>query len=105
MANFVYMIECEDGSFYTGYTTDLVRRFKAHLSGRGAKYTRSHKPVRVVWYTEVPTKSDALRLEHDIKQLTHDQKEWLIEVDGVVEHCGSCSSRYVEWWMGEACGN
>ena len=102
MANFVYMIECEDGSFYTGYTTDLVRRFKAHLSGRGAKYTRSHKPVRVVWYTEVPTKSDALRLEHDIKQLTHDQKEWLIEVDGIVEHC---NSHYVDWIEEEVCGN
>jgi putative endonuclease len=48
MYSYVYMIECVNGSYYTGWTNDPVRRMNAHLSGRGAKYTRAHPPVRMV---------------------------------------------------------
>lgn len=77
--HFVYILECEDGSYYTGYTTNVDKRFKAHCSGRGAKYTRSHKPVKVVLVEEFQTKSDAMKMEYQIKQLPHNTKAWLIK--------------------------
>ena len=74
MACFVYMLRCADGSLYTGSTTDLDRRLAAHQSGRGAKYTRSHGPVEVVYREACADRSAALRREAAIKRLTRSEK-------------------------------
>lgn len=72
--NWVYMVECRDGTLYTGWTTDLARRVAAHSAGRGAKYTRSRAPVRLVYAEACAGKSAALRREAAIKKLTRAQK-------------------------------
>ena len=57
---YTYMVECADGSLYTGWTNDLKRRVAAHNAGRGAKYTRSRRPVRLVYFERFATKEEAL---------------------------------------------
>jgi len=69
------MVECQDGSFYTGWTVDPQRREKQHNQGRGAKYTRLHRPVHLVYIEEVPDHSAALKRERVIKKLNHEQKK------------------------------
>lgn len=69
------MVECEDGSYYTGWTVDPQRREKQHNQGRGAKYTRLHRPVRLVYVEELPDRSTAMKRERAIKKLQHRQKE------------------------------
>ena len=59
--NYTYLLECSDGTLYCGWTNDLEKRVKAHNSGRGAKYTKSRRPVRLVWYETFETKEEALR--------------------------------------------
>lgn len=76
---FVYMLQCKDGSLYTGYTDDVQRRLAVHSAGKGAKYTRSRLPVELVYQEELPDKSAALRREAAIKKLTRRQKLDLIE--------------------------
>ncbi len=77
----VYILECADGTFYTGYTTDPQRRVAEHNAGDGAKYTRGRTPVKLV-YTEAYTdRSTAMAREYEIKQLTHTEKEQLIETE------------------------
>ncbi|HEX8591334.1 MAG TPA: GIY-YIG nuclease family protein [Candidatus Paceibacterota bacterium] len=71
---FVYVIECSDGSLYTGITTDLVRRFKQHREGKGARYTRTHRPVRIVYSEERESRATAQKREAEIKHLTRAQK-------------------------------
>lgn len=78
-SNYTYMVKCSDGTLYTGWTTDLEQRMKAHNDGSGAKYTRSRRPVELVYYEEYETKVDAMKREYAIKQLTRKQKEQLIE--------------------------
>lgn len=73
----VYMIRCNNGSLYTGYTTDLARRYRAHEAGQ-CKYTRSFKPVAIAGSWLLNTKSEALRLECYIKTLSRLQKERLL---------------------------
>ena len=75
---YVYIIRCADGSFYCGYTTDVEKRFEKHKSGKGAKYTRSHLPLEIVYVEEFENKSDALKREHEIKSMTRSQKEKLL---------------------------
>ena len=65
----VYLVRCSDGSFYCGISNDLKNRLIEHNSGRGAKYTRSRRPVELVGISNEMTKSEALKLEHRIKQL------------------------------------
>lgn len=72
--NWVYMVECRDGTLYTGWTTDLAKRVAAHSAGRGAKYTRSRAPVRLVYAEACAGKSAALRREAAIKKLPRAQK-------------------------------
>lgn len=79
MSYFVYMLLCADRSFYTGSTGDVEKRFGKHLTGKGASYTRSHKPVKVVYTEELPDKSSALKREHELKKLTHKQKTVLVQ--------------------------
>ena len=75
MAYFVYMLECVNGSYYTGYTTDIKRRYQEHLQGTAkCKYTRSFPPKRIAANWEVESISAALKLESHIKSLTKKQK-------------------------------
>ncbi len=76
--SFVYIVECADGSLYTGWTTDVEERIKTHNSGSGAKYTRSRLPVKLVYFEEAENKSAALKREAAIKKLTRIQKQKLI---------------------------
>jgi len=71
---FVYIIKCEDGSLYTGYTNDLEKRFEKHKKGKGAKYTRSHKPKEIVFFREYDNKIVALKKEREIKNLAKEEK-------------------------------
>lgn len=80
MSYFVYMLICEDSSFYIGTTNDVDKRFTKHVAGKGASYTRSHKPVKVVYREELVDKSSALKREATLKKLTHRQKSSLILV-------------------------
>ena len=75
---YVYVLECADKTLYTGYTNDLDKRLKAHNSGKGAKYTRSRRPVRLIYSECFESKSEALKREYQIKQLTRTQKLKLI---------------------------
>lgn len=77
--HYTYMVKCRDGSLYTGYTTDVERRTKEHNLGRGAKYTRSRRPVRLVYYEEYETKTEAMQREYALKQLTREEKLALVD--------------------------
>ena len=68
--HFVYILYTENDTYYCGYTDDVEKRFQAHLNGTGAKYTRSHKPVKIVYQKEFPTKSEAMSEEYRIKHLS-----------------------------------
>jgi len=78
----VYIVECRDGSFYTGITTNLEKRIKEHngeLKG-GAKYTKGKGPVVLKYFEKLETRSDALKREYEIKQLTRKQKQKIISL-------------------------
>ena len=79
MAFFCYIVECADGSFYTGWTTDPPRRERQHNRGIGARYTRQHRPVRLVYIEPQPDRASAMRREQFIKNLTHIQKKKLVQ--------------------------
>lgn len=78
MSHYVYVVECSDGSLYTGYTTDVDRRVEEHNSGKGAKYTRGRTPVEVVHVEEFGERGDAMSREHEIKSLSRGEKESLV---------------------------
>lgn len=75
---YTYIILTEKNTFYCGYTDDVKKRFQAHLEGKGAKYTRANKPVKLVYQKEFDTKSNAMKEEARIKKLTHQEKLKLI---------------------------
>jgi putative endonuclease len=78
--HFVYILLTKNDTLYCGYTDNVEKRFKAHLEGRGAKYTKANKPVKILWQKEFPTKNEALKEEYRIKhKLTRAQKFALIE--------------------------
>ena len=74
---FAYVLLCENNSLYRGCTNDLEKRFQQHLSGKGARYTRMHKPVRIVYSEEFDTKGEALKRERYFKSA--EGKKWLVE--------------------------
>lgn len=74
---YVYVLECRDGSLYTGIATDVERRYAEHLAGKGARYTRSHPPRRLLGRFEYPDRSAASQAEYAIKQLTPARKRAL----------------------------
>lgn len=76
---FVYVIECEDGSLYTGIALDPQARFALHASGKGARYTRSHPPRRLLVTLPFPDRSSASKAEYRVKQLTPSEKRRLAE--------------------------
>ncbi len=78
MPYYVYILLCHDGTFYTGYTKNVAQRAKLHANGKGAKYTRAHKPQEVAYVEQYDTRSQAMKREKTIKKLSHQQKENLI---------------------------
>jgi putative endonuclease len=78
MGFYCYILECADGTYYTGWTTDPTRREKQHNAGRGARYTSTRRPVRLVYIEELPDKISALKRERAIKALKREQKKSLI---------------------------
>ncbi len=77
--NYTYIVKCSDGSLYTGWTNNLEKRMKAHNDGKGAKYTKTRRPVELVYYEHFATKEEAMSREYHIKQLTRTQKIDLIK--------------------------
>jgi len=80
--SFCYILECADGTFYTGWTHDPTRRLKMHNAGRGARYTRSRRPVTLVYVEYQADRATAMRREEQIKNLPRSKKMLLIEKTG-----------------------
>lgn len=76
--NYTYLLECADGSLYCGWTNHLKERVKAHNEGRGARYTKSRRPVTLVYYEEFDTRQEAMQREWAVKQLSRKEKLRLI---------------------------
>ena len=74
---FLYIVECEDGSLYTGITVDPEARFAAHRAGKGARYTRSHRPLRMLMAVAFPDRSSASKAEYRVKQMPPREKRRL----------------------------
>lgn len=81
-AHHVYIVECSDGTYYTGYTTDVTRRVAEHNEGAGAKYTRGRRPVQLVHEEAYGSRAAAMRREYAIKQLSRPAKERLVRQEG-----------------------
>lgn len=79
MTAYAYIVECADGTLYSGWTNDLEKRVAAHNAGQGAKYTRSRRPVTLRYYEEFEDKSEALRREAALKKLSRAEKLKLIK--------------------------
>ncbi|MEW6716629.1 MAG: GIY-YIG nuclease family protein [Chloroflexota bacterium] len=79
MPYYCYIVECSDGTYYTGWTNDPQQRIREHNAGHGSRYTRSRRPVQLVYLEEHPGRMAALRRESAIKRLTRAQKHALIE--------------------------
>lgn len=75
---YVYMLQCRDGTFYTGFTTDIHRRLEEHSKGFGSRYTRGRRPVKLVYQESFSSLRAALKREYWIKQLTRKDKEVLV---------------------------
>lgn len=78
--NFVYIVRCKYGTYYTGYTNDLEKRIEFHNNGNGAKYLRGKGPVKLVYKKKFKSRKNALKAERKIKKLTRKEKEELIAV-------------------------
>lgn len=81
MSHYIYILESNNGKLYTGYTTDLERRFKEHKSGKGAKFTTAFGAKKLRYSESFTSKSDALKREYQIKQLSRSEKLQLIKKD------------------------
>ena len=77
--NYTYIVKCKDGSLYTGWTNTLEKRIRDHNEGKGAKYTKSRRPVMLAYYEEFQTKEEAMRREYAIKKMRRKEKEKLLE--------------------------
>ena len=78
MPYYVYILLCEDGSYYTGYAKDAERRVERHRKGQGAKYTRVHQFEKIVYVEEFDSRSEAMNREREIKTLSHSKKQRLV---------------------------
>ena len=83
---YLYILECQDGSLYTGISTNPERRLKEHIEGTGAKYTRTHKPVKIIYLELLRNRSEASKREYEIKQLSRKEK-----LDLIAEYTKSAS--------------
>jgi len=79
MPFFCYLLECADGSFYCGWTTNVERRLKIHQRGKGARYTRMNGPVKLAYFEEVEDRKAAMKREIAIKRLPHEKKRRMAE--------------------------
>ena len=77
--NYTYIVRCRDGTLYTGWTNNLEKRMEAHNSGKGARYTKSRRPVKLVYYEEFETKEEAMSREYAIKHFKKSKKQKLLE--------------------------
>lgn len=77
--NYTYIVECKDGTYYTGWTNNLNKRLEAHNTGKGAKYTKTRRPVKLVYQESFETKEEAMSREYAIKKLTRQEKIDLIQ--------------------------
>ena len=78
-AFYCYILECSDGSYYTGWTSDPSRRLKEHAAGRGAKYTRSRRPLALVYLEPLTSRREAMQREAALKKFTRDRKKALVK--------------------------
>jgi putative endonuclease len=78
MPYYVYVILCEDNSFYTGYTKNLDSRMRLHMNGKAARYTKMHRPQKIVYVEEFSSRAEAMKREKWVKRLSHNQKLALI---------------------------
>lgn len=84
--NYTYIVECSDGTLYTGWTNNIEKRIEAHNEGKGAKYTKTRLPVKLRYYETFQTKQEAMQREYQIKRLSRGEKLELIKgFDGKVE--------------------
>ena len=83
--NYTYILQCSDGTYYTGWTNDLEKRVAAHNDGTGSKYTRARRPVKLVYCEEFETKQEAMRREWEIKQMRRAEKQKLIDAAGPIK--------------------
>ena len=81
--NYTYLLQCGDGSLYCGWTNDLDKRVAEHNAGRGGKYTRSRRPVSLVWFEICETRKEAMSREARIKRMTREEKLQLIRKKGI----------------------
>ena len=79
---FIYILECSDGTYYTGITADLEKRIALHNAGKGAKYTRGRGPVKLRWARLLHNRKLAAERERSIKKLSHEEKIMFLEVVG-----------------------
>ena len=94
MSYFVYILECENKSLYTGITTDLDRRFARHQAGEGGHYTSYNRPVRIRYCEEHPDRSSASKREAQIKRWSRTKKLALIKADrGILKAASRCKNR------------
>lgn len=77
-SSYVYILKCIDHSYYTGWTTNLKKRYLAHCKGKGARYTKAHPPIACVYYEECASKVEAMQREYEIKQYPRHKKQALI---------------------------
>lgn len=78
---FVYILLCEDESLYTGVTNNLEKRFLDHKNGKGGRYTRSHKPIKIIYSEQLESQSEALKRERQIKSWSREQKIRILNLD------------------------
>jgi len=97
-AAYVYIVRCADGTLYTGWATDVARRVQTHNAGRGARYTRQHGPVELVYAERQPSRSAALKREQEIKRRGRAYKERLVR-----DHTFSMKSTAPALDTGPAC--
>ena len=83
---YMYVLECTDGTLYTGYSTDVQKRLAVHNAGKGAKYTRARLPVKLLYQEEYPDKSSAMSAEALFKQKTSQEKLAYIETQKNAQH-------------------
>ena len=86
--NYVYILKCTGDTLYTGWTVDLEKRWKADCSGKGAKYTKAHPPLAIVWFAVYETKQQAQSMEWKIKHMSRKEKMLLIEEAGEIPEYG-----------------
>lgn len=78
MPYYVYIILCKDGSYYTGYTKNVDSRMRLHMSGKGARYTRMHKPKKLAYTENFGSRAEAMKREKTVKKMGHEKKRKLV---------------------------